>query len=244
LKSASVEIERAVEGAIGVLLLAVVLSVLALALLRRWRARRDAQHADPGVPALARFADIETHDTIGFGGGAGSARVRRRRDTVTYGYLAVAEEYEATRTGEPWCTLSVTLPGRVPFLVVDNSRAVGRVGVPLEAPLRARVDDPPFESAYVVGAGELDAAERVLSPAARGVLLDQPVQRLMLHDSTLLLRTFDGVRLDHSMIESLNAMAARFLSSTPSFVTSSLAASGPLRADDPLPQGLYGPDSD
>ena len=242
MRQASVEFVRVVEGAVGVLLLAVVLSVIAVSVLRRWAARRRERNADPGVPALARFADTESHDTISFGGGAGVARVQQRRDTVVHGYLAVAEEYADVHGDRTWCTLTVTLPGRVPLLVVDNSTAVGRFGVPFEAPHRSEVDDPSFAAAYVVGAGEPEVADQVLGPAARAVLLEEQVQRLMLHDSTLLLRTFDGVTLDRSRIESLNAMATRFLSSTPSFVRSPLAVSGPVRGTEPLPQGLYGPD--
>jgi hypothetical protein len=243
-RQASVEVVRVVEGAVGVLLLAAVLSVIAVSLLRRWAARRRLKNFDPGVPALARFADTESHDTIGFGGGAGVARVQQRRDTVVYGYLAVVEEYVGVNSGSTWCTLTVSLPGRVPLLVVDNNLAVGRPGVPFEAPHRTRVGDPTFDTAYIVGAGEPEVAERVLGAAARAVLLEQPVQRLMLHDSKMLLRTFDGVSLDRSRIESLNATATRFLSSTPSFVRSALAVSGPMRADEPLPEGLYGPDPD
>ena len=48
--------------------------------------------------------------------------------------------------------------------------------------------------------------------------------------------------LDRSRIELLTAMAARFLSSTPSFVRSALAVSGPACGTEPLPEGLYGPD--
>ena len=239
---ASVELDRAVEGAIGVVLLTVALSWATVILLGRWRARRDANAVDPGVPALARFADIETSDPAAFGGGAPAARVRRRRDTVTYGYLAVAEEYTDPHSDAGWCTLTVSLPGRVPFLAVDHWQAVGRPHVPQQAPLRPRVKDPAFDAAYVVGVEDPDIVERVLSPAARQVLLDEPVQRLSLRGSTMLLRTSDGVRLDDARIAALSALAARFLSATPSFVQSTMAAAGPLRRDDPLPQGLYGPD--
>jgi hypothetical protein len=241
-RQASVEVVRVVEGAVGVLLLALVLSIIAVSLLRRWASRRRVRHADPGVPALARFADTEIFDSIAFGGGAGVARVQQRRDTVVYGYLAVVEEFVGVSSGATWCTLTVSLPGRVPLLVVDNVAALGRPGVPFEAPHRTRAGDPSFDASYVVGAGEPEAADRVLGPAARAVLLDEPVQRLMLHDSKMVLRTFDGVTLDRSRIESLNDMAARFLSSTPSFVRSSLAVSGPVGRDEPLPEGLYGPD--
>jgi hypothetical protein len=239
----ALEAERAVEGAVGALLLAAVLAVFAVALTRRWVARRRAERADPGVPALARFADIETDDAIAFGGGAASARVRRRRDTVVYGYLAVAEEYVGG-DGGAWCTLTVALPGRVPFLVIDAVQAGGRVGVPLEAPRRERVGAAAFDAAYVVGVAEPGTAGRVLTPGAQTVLLTERVQRLMLHGRSLVLRTFDGVRLDLEAMSSLQATAAGFLTATPSFVRSSLAVSGPAPADAPLPPGRYGPDTD
>jgi hypothetical protein len=244
LRVAALEGVRVVEGAVGGVLLAVVLSVFAVSGLRRWMRLRRARTADPGTPALARFVDAETQDWTAFGGGARVARVRRRRDTVTYGYLAVAEEFVDPEGGAPWCTLTVTLPGRVPFLVADNAAAAGRPGVPMEAPHRTPVGDPSFDAAYVVGAAEPDLPERVLSPAARKVLLASPVQRLMLRESELLLRTFDGVTLDEATIERLDTVAARLLASTPSFVQSTLAASGPVRKDDPLPEGLYGPGED
>jgi len=239
---ASVELDRAVEGAIGLVLLTVALAWTAFVLLRRWRAGRAARTDDPGVPALARFADIETSDPDTFGGGAPAARVGRREDTVTYGYLAVAEEYADPHSGASWCTLTVSLPGRVPFLVLDHWQALGRPNVPQPAPLRPRLKDTTFDSAYVIGVEEPETAARVLGPAARQVLLDEPVQRLSLRGSTLLLRTFDGARLDDPQIAAMSAFVARFLAATPSFVRTAMAASGPLRRDAPLPEGLYGPD--
>jgi hypothetical protein len=242
---AAVDTARVVEGAVGIVLLAAVLAVFGWQGLRWWRAHRS-RNDDPGVPALARFVDVESTDPTSFGGGAWSARVRRRRDTVSYGYLAVAEEYFSADSGGRWCTLTVTLPGRVPFLVADNRAASGRTGVPMEAPHRSTLDDPPFDATYVVGAAEPDLIARVLSPGARDVLLRAPVQRLMLHESQVLVRTFDGVELDDATIAWLDGLAARFLSATPSFVTAARAVaghpSGSVDATDPLPEGLYGPD--
>lgn len=236
---------RVVEGAIGGFVVAIAFAILTAQAIRWWQQRRRRRSAPGGTPALARFVDTENTDEKTFGGGAWSARVRRRRDTVTYGYLAVAEEYVSADTGARWCTLTVTLPGRVPFLVADNRAAVGRVGVPMDTPHRTTLDDPPFDATYVVGAGELESIGRVLSPAAREVLLRAPVQRLLLHDSRLLLRTFDGVPLGDQVIEGLDRTAARFLAATPSFVT---AAKAPVRSSaglpdgaDPLPEGFYGP---
>jgi hypothetical protein len=244
LQSAGVEVARVVEGAVGGVLVVVVLAILLVQITRWWRARRHV-HDDQGIPALARFVDSETTDPTTFGGGAWSARVKRRRDTVTYGYLAVAEEYASEDSGGQWCTLTVTLNGRVPFVVADNRSANGRTGVPMDAPNRATLDDPPFDATYTLGAAEPDVIARIFSPAARDVLLRAPVQRLMLHESQLLLRTFDGATLDENMIESLDGIAARFLASTPSFVAvgrTPASASGSLpSSDDPLPEGFYGP---
>lgn len=243
--TAGVEVAQVVEGAVAGVVLAAALAILIMQLLRWWRRRRSAQAA--GTPALARFVDTDNPDSTAFGGGAWSARVRQRIDTVTYGYLAVAEEHASDDTGGRWCTLTVTLPGRVPLLAVDNRAAAGRSGVPMDLPHRETLDDPPFDATYTVGAAEVDAIGRVLTPAARDVLLRAPVQRLLLHDSQLLLRTFDGVPLDENVIQSLDGMAARFLASTPSFVTANRA---PARANgglpdsaDPLPEGFYGPDA-
>jgi hypothetical protein len=244
--SAGVEIERIAEGVIGGVILAVVIVVVTVQTVR-WIKRRPAPH-EPGVPALARFVDSATTDASAFGGGAWSARVRRRRDTVTYGYLGVAEEYFSEDSGGRWCTLTVNLPGRVPFLVADNRAATGRTGVPMQAPHRISLDDPPFDATYLIGTDEPDAVPRVLSPGARDVLLRAPVQRLSLNDSQLQLRTFDGVVLDDDLIGWLDAIAARFLASTPSFVRAAkapAASSGAvLAAGAPLPEGFYGPNAD
>jgi hypothetical protein len=243
--TAGVEIDRVVEGVIAALILAIPVGIALAQLRRSLGARRRAATAPAPVPALARFTDTEITDAPMFGGGAWSARVRRRRDTVTYGYLAVVEEYTSPDSGAKWCTLTVTFPGSVPFLVVDHRTAIGRPGVPLEAPQQAELDDPPFDATYLVGAADPEQAGRVLSPAVRDVLLRAPVQRLMLHESRLLLRTFDGVLLDDEVITALDGVAARFLAATPSFVTVARAPAHstgrPSGADDPLPEGFYGP---
>jgi hypothetical protein len=249
LPRAGIDFDR-VGAAVLAGVIAVILLVIVVSEARRWlRARRAAARASevPRKPALARFTDIEITDSRTFGGGAWSARVRRRHDTVTYGYLAVAEEHASPDSGGQWCTLTVTLPGRVPFLVIDNRAGVGRPGVPLDAPQHVALDDPPFDATYVVGAADPEQAARVLSPAAREVLLRARVQRLMLDESQLQLRTLDGVGLDDGSIEWLNGVAARFLSSTPSFVSSTrqpTPPSGSLLApeapDAPLREGLYG----
>lgn len=248
MQSAGVEVARAVEGAAGVVVGAAVLAILIIQINRWWQQRKEEDEV-PGIRALARFVDTENTDPRTFGGGAWSARVRRRRDTVTYGYLAVAEEYVSADTGGSWCTLTVTLPGRVPLLVIDHRAATGRVDVPMEMPHRAVLDDPPFDATYVIGAGEAETVTQVLTPATREVLLRAPVQRLMLRDSYLLLRTFDGVTFSDEVIGALDGIAARFLAATPSFVTAARAparsssAGGQPDAGEPLPEGFYGPDA-
>jgi hypothetical protein len=240
---AAVEFVRVVEAAISAVLLAAV-AVIVVAYLARLRRVRRLAKADPGVPALARYGGATADPTI-FGGGAAAARVRRRRDVVTYGYLAVAEEYVSDDGQAHWCTLNVTLPGRVPYLVADNVRAGGRPDVPAPAPHRLALDDPAFDADYLVGAEEPELIARVLSPAAREVLLATPLQRLVLRESSVLLRTFDGVELSDPVIDRLVETAARLLASTPSFVTYartpvSSVAGEPSTA--PLPEGFYGPD--
>jgi hypothetical protein len=245
--AAGLDVTQVVEGVVGGLVVAAVVTVAAIQVSRWWRQRRRVEE-QPGTPALAVFVDTENTDPTTFGGGAWSARVRARQDTVSYGYLAVAEEYHSEDTGGRWCTLSVTLPGRVPFLVVDNRAATGRSGVPMEMPHRQTLDDPPFDATYTVGAAEPEQIGRVLSPAARDVLLRAPVQRLLLRESQLLLRTFDGVTLSEQTIASLDGIAARFLAATPSFVsaTRTPAPSNGVPADsnEPLRPGLYGPDAE
>jgi len=241
---AGVEPDRAIEGALGVLLVAAALIFAAVVLLRRWRARRAAKQVVPPVPALARFADVETTDPSVFGGGAIAARTRRRRDDVVYGYPAAVEEFRDANSAASWCTLSVSLPGRVPFLVLDHWQAVGQPGVPQAAPLRPRLGDSAFDSAYVIGVQDADVASRVLGPGARTVLLETPVQRLVLQGSIVMVRTFDGDELSDALVERLGAVVARFLAATPSFVQTSMVVSGARRPDAPLPEGLYGPAAD
>lgn len=242
---AALDTTRVVEGIIGV---ALVLAVLVYAALefRTWLHARRARQEEPGVAALARFVDVTLTDPTTFGGGFASARVQRRRDTVAYGYLAVAEQYIASPAGPRWCTLTVTLPGRVPFLVADNRVAWERPDVPKDAPHRAALDDPTFDPAYGVGAEEAWLIPRVLTPAARAVLLEVPVQRLMLREASLLLRTFDDVQLDDGVTTWLAKLAERFLTSTPSFVTPAHPLSDETRSagDEPLRPGFNGPDAD
>ncbi|HEX3336836.1 MAG TPA: hypothetical protein VHS54_10280 [Jatrophihabitans sp.] len=242
---AAFEVLRAVEAATGTSLLMAVLVIVLVYLLRARRARARA-HAEPGVPALARYGGVLTDPTI-FGGGAEAARVRRRRDVVSYGYLAVAEEYVSDDGDARWCTLNVTLPGRVPYLVADNYDAIGRPGVPAAAPHRQELDDPVFDATFLVGAEDPELITRVLTPTAREVLVAARLQRLELRASSVQLRTFDGVELSDAVIDSLVGAGARFLASTPSFVRTPHASAGAglePRGAHPLPEGFYGPDRD
>jgi hypothetical protein len=247
LQSIALDALQVAEGAVGGVVLGALLAIVSLQLTRWWKRRRAVDPA-AGTPALARFIDSDSTDPSSFGGGAWSARAIQRRDTVTYGYLAVVEEYASADTGGRWCTLTVSLPGRVPSLVVDNRAATGRVGVPMEMPAGGSLVDPPFDATYIVGAADADTIPRVLTDAAREVLVRAPVQRLMLHDTSLLLRTFDGVLLDDELIQALDGVAARFLASTPSFVTVAKApahsSAGLQDLDEPLPEGFYGPAAD
>jgi hypothetical protein len=244
LQSVAIDALQIAGGAVGGVILGALLAIASLALTRWWKQRRAAE-PDAGTPALARFIDSDNTDPNSFGGGSWTARAIQRRDTVTYGYLAVVEEYASADTGGRWCTLTVSLPGRVPSLVVDNRAATGRVGVPMNMPASAGLDDPPFDATYIVGAEDAETIPRVLTAAAREVLVRAPVQRLMLNESQLLLRTFDGVLLDDDLIEALDGVAARFLASTPSFVTMAKAPAhspnGVVDGADPLPEGFYGP---
>ena len=232
----------------GGVIFGALLAIGSLALTRWWKHRRAVEAETAGTPELARFIETDNNDPNSFGGGSWSARAIQRQDTVTYGYLAVVEEYVSADTGGRWCTLTVSLPGRVPSLVVDNRSATGRVGVPKDMPAGGSLDDPPFDATYTVGADDPETIPRVLTAAAREVLVRAPVQRLMLHESQLLLRTFDGVLLDDDVIGALDGVAARFLASTPSFVTMAKAPAhtptGEVNNEDPLPEGFYGPAAD
>jgi hypothetical protein len=234
---------RVTEGVVGGVLILVALGAAAVALARWLRTRRPADEL-PKVATLARFNDVVLTDPSTFGGGAHSARVLRRQDTVAYGYLAVAEEYEDD-DGRHWSTLTVSLPGRVPLLVADNRIAEGRPGVPMATPHHRALGAAQFDAAYVAGADEPWVISRVFGPAeVQRAMLASPVQRLMLRDSGVMLRTFDGATLDDTMIVWLTGVAEQILSSAPSVLTSgrSPARSEPARqAVAPLHPGFYGP---
>ncbi len=236
---------RVLEGTLGVAMIALVLGYAIGLLIRRHRTRVREQE-ELGVPALARFVDIELTDPGSFGGGAPAARLTRRRDTVAYGYLAVVEEYVGPDALRPWCLLTVSLPGRVPFLVADNRDAFGRPDVPMPAPSRGELDDPGFDAHYAVGAEEEHLIARLMTGRVRSALVASSLQRLMLRDSSLYLRSADGVALDDDSMAWLTSVAEDVLSAMPAFLISMRAAAGarvpPARGEQPLPRGFYGLD--
>lgn len=234
---------RLAEGVVGGVLILVALGAAVLAFVRWVQARRPAGEP-PGVATLARFNDVVLTDPSTFGGGARSARVLRRQDTVAYGYLAVAEEFESD-DGRHWCLLTVSLPGRVPLLVADNRTAAGQPGVPMAAPQHRLLGASDFDAAYIAGADEPWVISRVFGPpAVRRAMLTSPVQRLMLRDSGVMLRTFDGATLDDTMIVWLTGVAEQILSCAPSVL---MPGRSPARAEParpavaPLQPGFYGP---
>ena len=238
---ADIDAPRVAMGAAGVVLV-IAVAVLAFFQARRWLAeRRRAEPLEGGIPALARV-NAKILDPLVFGGGAESAHVRRRRDTVAYGFMAALEEYSASLDGAPWLTLTVMLPGRAPFLSVDHERALaGVVGG-----TAVLLHDGEFDALYTATAVQPEVAPAVLTPSARRVLLKSPVQRLMLRDSTLIIRSFEGVQLSQANADWMTDIAADFLKSTPSFVKHDMAGRPLMLADaapsDPLQPGFYGPD--
>jgi hypothetical protein len=187
---------------------------------------------------LARFTDVTVSDPDTFGGGFASGHVRYRVATVAYGYLAVVEEYENVDEGATWCLLTVSLPGLAPYLVIDHRSAAGRPGVPAE-PLERRTGDAVFDDVYVVGADEPADVARVLGAEVRQLLVDRPVQRLLISGGVMVLRTFDGADAGDAVISELTDVVAGVLSSTPSFVTPRSGRDVGLRGK-PLAPGLHG----
>ena len=238
---ADVDATRVAMGIAGGVLV-IVVAVLAMFQIRRWlNERRRAEPLPGAIPALARVK-AKILDPLVFGGGAESAHVRRRRDTVSYGFMAALEEYSAALDGPPWLTLTVMLPGRAPFLSIDHERALAGVVGGTAVPLR----DADFDAQYTATAVHTDVVPAVLTPRAMQVLLKSPVQRLMLRESLLIVRSFEGVRLSESSAEWMTGLAADFLKSTPSFIKHDMAGR-PLvlaaaTADAPLQPGFYGID--
>jgi hypothetical protein len=226
---------RIAEAAVGTALL-LALAAICVLHVRAWRLRRREPQL-PTIAELVRFGPVLVADPLLFGGGAPAAAQRRREDAVAYGYLAVAEEFAPADGGPPWCTMTVSLPGRVPLLSVD------RAGPP-QGLVPVLTGDAGFDAVFRVSAGS-DVAQvtAVLTPPVRDLLRRAAVQRLMLRDSELLVRTPDGVTLEPDVRAGLVRLVEAFLAATPSFVTHDLAGRPlPDTPDGPLKPGLYGID--
>jgi hypothetical protein len=189
---------------------------------------------------LARFTDVTLSDPGTFGGGFATGHVRYRVATVAYGYLAVVEEYENLDHATTWCLLTVSLPGLAPYLVVDHRSAFGRAGVPAE-PIERRTGDGAFDDVYAVGADDAAVVAGILGPDVRRLLVEHPVQRLLISGGVLVLRTFDGADASDAVVNDLTDVVAGVLSSTPSFVTPRSGRDVGVRGK-PLAPGLHGSD--
>jgi hypothetical protein len=220
------------EAGVGIAVL-LGLAVVCLLRLRAWRRRRHEPQL-PTIAELVRFAPVIVSDPLLFGGGPVAAAQRQRHDTVAYGYLAIAEEFAPADGGATWCILTVSLPGQVPMLCVDR-----RPGAPPPGLVPVPTGDANFDATFVVSAHtpEVDVGA-LLVPHARDLLLRAPVQRLMLRDSELLVRTPDQTTLDAAVLTGLRRLVGEFLGATPSFVRRPAGLSG----GGPLPPGLYGVD--
>lgn len=202
--------------------------------------RRDASR----IERLARFSGATLTDPAAFGGGADAAAVGVRAETVAYGYLAVIEGYTHPGSGTRWCTLSVTLPNAVPFLVLDHRSALGQLSAPMSESVFDSYSAPTgfadFDAEFVVFAQDARTAGRLLTPELRDVLLQRPVQRLMYSGARLLLRSFDGADVTAEVADRLVGVAGAVLAATPAFVSRVLTPdTGP--GGRPFPRGLYGP---
>jgi hypothetical protein len=208
------------------------------------RRRSSASVTDDG--RLSRSSSASVNNPLTFGAGAMVASPTNRRETVAYGYLGVAEEYVSQESGVAWSVLSVTLPGWLPYLVVDHRTAIGRPGVPASAGQPMPTGDPTFDERFLVVAAEVAVVNRVLTAAVRDLLAQFPLQRVSLSGRTLLLRTFDDNKLTDTVSKGLDLAASELLSTAPSFVMEKRPTLGQVAASlpttpDPLPQGFYGP---
>ena len=235
-----------------ILLLAagIVVAALALRFVRQRQVvtRRAVLAAAGEDGRLSRSSAAPVNNPLTFGGGAMSAAPTNRRETVTYGYLAVAEEYVSLDTGAAWSVLSVTLPGWAPYLVVDQRDAIGRPGVPPAGGQQVQTGDSAFDSSFVVVTAEPEVLERVLTERVRSLLGHYPLQRMSLSGRTLLLRTYDQNQLTDTVMEGLRLAAADLLGTAPSFVMERRPAVGAVASSlptgpEPLPQGFYGSDT-
>lgn len=221
-------------------LVVVGLVVLVLIEQRRRRVTDRLMQAPPDPERLSRFTGALLRDPSVFGGGATGAWVGLRRETVAYGYLAVAEEYMAADSVDTWCTLTITLPGALPYVVADHRAALGRPGVPAPGATTVPTGDPVFDGAFTVAADDPHEAGRVLVPGVRRALVLHGMQRLALRGRALLLRTTDQCRLDDATLARLTSAATEILASAPSFVQAAGIGPGAGRGERPLPPGFYG----
>jgi hypothetical protein len=188
---------------------------------------------------LARFTDVTITNPATFGGGSARGHVRTRVSTVAYGYLGVVEEYEIPDHNTIWCLLTVSLPGLVPNLAVDHRSAFGLPGVPA-GEVFWRTGDGDFDATYAVVADDESVIRNVLTPALCQLLVTNPVQRLVLSGSALILRTFDDAPASEPVVEWLSSVVEGILTSTPSFVTPRSGRDVGLRGR-PLAPGLHAP---
>lgn len=227
-----------------------VLAVLGAVGLQYYRRRQESARTAAVAAVsedgrLSRSSSAAVNDPITFGAGAMSAAPTNRRETVAYGYLGVAEEYVSLDSGSAWSVLSVTLPGWLPYLVVDHRTAMGRPGVPAVAGNQMPTGDPSFDETFVVVSADQAVLTRVLTPEVRALLAHFPLQRVSLSGRTMLLRTFDDNRLTDTVLQGLDLAASELLSTAPSFLMERRPAQGELlemlpKGSDPLPQGFYG----
>jgi hypothetical protein len=233
----------------AILLLAVVVIIGAFGLQyyqrRQERTRKAAAAAVADDGRLSRSSSAAVNDPLTFGAGAMTASPTNRRETVAYGYLGVAEEYMAHESGASWSVLSVTLPGWLPYLVIDHRNAMGRAGVPAVAGQQIPTGDPQFDETFVVVSAEPAVVSRVLTAEVRGLLAHFPLQRVSLSGRTMLLRTFDDNKLTDTVMQGLDLAASELLSTAPSFVMEKRPKMGELLASlpttpGPLPRGFYG----
>jgi len=212
---------------------------------RQEEARRAAAAAVADDGRLSRSNSAAVNDPLTFGAGAMSAEPTNRRETVAYGYLGVVEEYVGLESGTCWSVLSLTLPGWLPYLVIDHRSVMGRAGVPPAAGSAVPTGDRAFDETFVVVASEPAVVARVLTAEVRALLAHFPLQRVSLSGRTMLLRTFDDNKLTDTVVQGLDLAASDFLATAPSFVMEKRPKIGELVASlptspDPVPRGFYG----
>lgn len=182
------------------------------------RAKRRSSYVSSG-PTLARFSGGTISHPVLFGGGHSEALVGLREQTIAYGYAAVLEQFETLDSTARWCTLSVSLPNNVPFLVVDSTAVLGAPDVPPAKGWPVATGDFEFASAYVATAEDEDAGLYLLTAGLREVLLRRPVQRLAFAGPRMLVRVFDGSDVSNELVDWLHDTATQILQATPAFAS-------------------------